>query len=134
MREGRNGTKRTHALFVVDAQIITQFDRDLSPPMPPIPMPTVEMINRLLRGLEDEGFFHWAMQQALGDRFRYAAPFLIGIATCLGLLYGAKKFMDGRMMNDTAAPRMVGPAVNMTPEDPRVRQRQKALFRQRTQR
>jgi hypothetical protein len=130
LRQGPNATKRTQALFVVDGQIITKFDRDLTPPMPPIPMPSVEMVNRLLRGLEDEGFFHWLIERALGNRFRYAAPFLIGIATCLGLLYGAKKFMDNRLVNDTAVPRMVGISANTTTEVPRVRQRQKALYRQ----
>lgn len=130
LREGPNATKRTHALFVVDGQVITRFDRDLTPPMPPIPMPTVEMVNRLLRGLEDEGFFHWMFQNLLGDRYRYVAPFLIGVVTCLTLLYGAKKFMDGRTMNDTAAPRMVGGAMPTQSTETRDSQRQKALYRQ----
>jgi len=129
MREGPNGTKRTRALFVVDGEIITNFDRNLTPPLPPIPMPTVEMINRLLRGLEDEGFFHWALRQVLGDAYRNAVPFIFGIGTCIVLLYGAKKFLDGRVSRDTAVPRMVGVPL-AKPAEPRVGQRQKAVYRQ----
>lgn len=129
LREGPNGRKRTLALFAVDGQIITDFNRNLSPPLPPIPVPTVDMVNRLLRGLEDEGFFHWAFERMMGQNYRNVVPFLFGLGTCLLLFYGAKKFMDARSQRDVAVPRMVGVPALASPADVRGRQRQSALAR-----
>jgi hypothetical protein len=129
LREAPNGAKRTRALFVVDGEIITNFDRNLSPPLPPIPIPTVEMVNRLLRGLEDESFFHYMIRQIMGDSYRNAVQLMMGIGTCLLLLYGAKKFLDGRTIRETGVPLMVGIPAGK-PAETRAAQRQKALYRQ----
>jgi hypothetical protein len=110
LREGPNGRKRTRAMFAVDGQIISDF-------------------NRLLRWLEDEGFFHWAFERMMGENYRNVVPFLFGLGTCLLLFYGAKKFMDARNVHDVGVPRMVGAPVAASPADVRARQRQRALER-----
>ncbi len=129
LREGPKGSARTRALMIVDGTAITDFDRNLSPPPPPIPMPSVEMVNRLLRGLEDEGFFHWAFERVMGDNYRNVVPFLFGLGSCGLLLYGGKKLLDARNMQDSSVPKMVG-APTVAQGEPRSRQRQRALYRQ----
>jgi hypothetical protein len=128
LREKSDGTKRQNALFVVDGEIITKFDRDLTPPLA-IPVPPAAMINRLLRGLEDEGIFHKVLGGLLGDSYSRVVPFLIGLATCVLLVYGGKKFMEGRHLRDTGVPRMVGVQPGIAEAPPRSEQRQQALFR-----
>ncbi len=128
LREKSDGTKRQSALFVVDGEIITNFDRNLTPPLPPIPIPPATTVNRLLRGLEDEGVFHKALGGLLGDSYSRVVPILIGLATCVLLLYGGKKFMEGRYQRENAVPRMVGAQPGVS-APPRGEQRLQALLR-----
>jgi hypothetical protein len=128
LREKPGGPRRTKALFVVNGQIITDFNMNLTPPPPPVPMPTTTMLNRLLRGLEDERFFHWALARIMGDSYGRVVPILATVATCLLLVYGGKKFLDGRFARDHGTPRMVGAPIAVCPAPPRGQQRQQALL------
>jgi hypothetical protein len=103
LRAGKGNKKRTRALLIVDGKIITDFDVNLSPP-PPLPLPTAQKINRLLANLEDEGFFDRfpeALRNALRPERTIAVLFAIG--TLILLLYGAKKFLDERHLQETMA-------------------------------
>jgi hypothetical protein len=52
-----DGGKRRHVLFVEEGKVQTSFDVPLAE-MPPLPMPRTEVLNRLLRGLEEENRFN----------------------------------------------------------------------------
>ena len=133
LRERENGQKRSRALFIVNGNIITDFNMNLEPPPPKLPMPTVSMLNRLIRGLEDEDFFHRVLQGLLGDRIKLVVAIMLAVATALLALYGGKKFLEGRYASDTAVPRMVGALAGSgieTKAAPRLEQQQQALFRQ----
>ena len=130
LRDGTKAAKRGQALLIVDGKAITDFDRNLTPPPPPIPMPTVAMLNRLLRGLEDEGFFHWGFKQLLGDQYERVVPMVFALGTCVLLLYGGKKFLEGRAILETGVPMMVGAPTVAGNTGPRTQQRRQALSRQ----
>jgi hypothetical protein len=133
LREAPDGKKRSKALLMVDGRIVTDFDMNLSPRAsarpPHIPVPPVKAINRLIRGMEDEGLFHKIEQGMFGEHFDRVIGILITVATFVLLLYGAKKFLEARHVRETAAPRMVGVVAPMQPAAPRRQQRQQALQR-----
>jgi hypothetical protein len=107
LSETTKTTPRKRALLMIDGTIETEFNANLTLP-PPIPMPKAQMINRLLRGLEDERFFHRVLEDSLDDYMERILTVLFVSITCGLLLYGAKKFLQGRALPDLAAPRMVG--------------------------
>ncbi len=113
LRESSSGEKRTRALFMVDSEVVTNFDMKLTG-MPPIPVPTVEHLNRLLRGLEEERFFQKLLADLFGVYLGRFIAILVAIATFVLLIYGAKKFLEGRVHLETGVPSMVGllPAQN----------------------
>jgi hypothetical protein len=129
LREGPSGTTRTKAMLIVDGRVITNFDVSLTPP-PSVPVPPIKAIDRLLRGLENERFFHRILDRLIGENRDTLLSVLFAAVTFLLLLYGAKKLMEGRYLLETAAPRMVGATTALGPAAPAVKQRQSALFRQ----
>jgi hypothetical protein len=130
LREGPKGATRTRALFVVDGTIITDFDMKLTSPVRPIPVPPVKMLNRLIRGLENERFFHRLLEDLLGDWRGRLIGILLGLVTFGVLLYGAKKFLAGRHHIETAVPALLGPQPAPASSAP-SQQRQQAMLRQR---
>ena len=122
--ETADGKTLRNVLFIVDGEIITGFDKKLTFPPPTIPMPTTQMINRLIRGLEDERVFHRILDEIIGDRRGRLIGILIALTTFVLLIYGAKKFTEGRHVLETTAPNKVGPMA------PRVEQGGQAVFRQ----
>ena len=87
------------------------------------------MLNRLIRGLESERFFHRVLEWLLGSHIGRVAAVLAGLGTLVMLLYGAKKLMTGRHHVETAAPRLIGPEPAMSATEP-LAQRRQALLRQ----
>ena len=128
LREGTD-EPRTKALFIVNGEIITNFDMKLTPPPPPIPIPPMKMLGRLIRGLENERFFHRVLGEATGSHIGVVVAVIFGVVTIMVLLYGAKKFMAGRHHVETAVPSMVGASPPMNTTEP-IEQRQQALLRQ----
>ena len=126
LREGPDGRLRERALFIVDGEIIANFDADLSPRLPPVPLPTIRKIDRALHLLDNEGVIPRFLAENL-DHQRTAAVFF-AFATFALLIYAAKKFMEGRHLPETAAPLTVGPHAAGGGE-PIVRQRLDALIR-----
>jgi hypothetical protein len=127
----REGSKRprTKALFIVDGTILNNFNMNLSPPAPPIPVPTVTWFNRLIRGLEDERFFHQALGNLLDGDWNPLLRVLFGVTTLLLVGYGAKKLLQGRHAPETAAPSMVGAPVIIDVVAPALEARRQAVMR-----
>jgi hypothetical protein len=128
LREGPQSTKRTNALLVVNGEIITNFNMNLTPPAQ-IPIPPLKMLNRLIRGLENERFFHRVLSGLLGSNIGRVVAVLAGLVTFVVLLYGAKKIIAGRHHVETAAPSLIAPQPVISATDP-MEQRQQALLRQ----
>ncbi len=124
--ETNNKRRRTKALFVFDGEIVKSFDVNLSPPIPPLPMPTVKLINRLLRGLEDERFFHHLLLDGgFGSRI---VQFMLALATFALILYAGKKLLETKHSLETAVPLLVGPHAAGPSTLPLAEQRADALL------
>lgn len=130
LREAPDGGRRPRALFIVDGKVITDFNMSLTPPPLPKPTPTVSMINRLLRGLEDERFFHRVLADMLGDKQRFVVALILGVVTLALLLYGARKILAGRYLPDTHVPLAVGPEALTGASDSLMQRRLEASLRQ----
>jgi hypothetical protein len=125
LQEDDIGKRTRRALFIYDGRIITDFDMNLTGTPPPLPMPTAQMLNRLIRGLEEERFFHRLVAELLGRQLEIIVLALLGIVTLAALSYGAKKAFAARAHLETAAPSMVGLASSTDSAD---EQRQQALW------
>ncbi len=132
LREGPDGTTRSRALLLVDGKIVTDFNMDLSPGMapPPIPIPPVKALNRLIRGMEEERLFHKILHGLLGDHADRVIGVMFAIASFGLLIYGAKKFLEARFHHETGVPRMVGIVTPLVSGVRRGQQRQLALYDQ----
>ena len=129
LRESEGKSKRTKTLLIIDGEIITDFDMKLTPPLPPIPMPPLKIIGRLIREFEKERGFHRLLGEIMGSRAGVIVAILFAIVTLIVLIYGAKKFMEGRSHVETNVPSMIGTAPPMSSTAP-AEQRQQALLRQ----
>jgi hypothetical protein len=104
-----DGTPRRHALLIADGTAISSFDVGLDPrlPMPPIPAPTIGIINQLLHGIEREGILFRILED-MAD-VRLAVRFGL-IALTVGLLcYGAKKLTEQRYHGEKGSALLSGP-------------------------
>ncbi|MBI1831883.1 MAG: hypothetical protein HYR84_10585 [Planctomycetes bacterium] len=127
LREGEGKAKRTRALLIVDGTIIDDFDMKLDPPPPSIPLPHPMIIAQLIRGMENERKFHFLLGKALDENLGLVVAILFGIVTFFGLMYGAKKFMEGRSHLETTVPSMIEPKPLMEPSAPAEQGRQAIL-------
>lgn len=133
LRQGPGASQRSHAMLVVDGKVVRDFNMNLSPrPTPPrIPVPPVHVVNRLVRGMEEERLFHKMLYGILGDNLGRTIGVLIAIVTFGVLFYGAKRFLEERFHLETGVPRMVGTAPPLPSRMKRRPERQKALHAQR---
>jgi hypothetical protein len=129
LSEGADHEPRTKTLFIVNGEIITNFDMKLTPPPPPIPIPPMKMLGRLIRGLENERFFHRVLGEALGSHIGVVVAVIFGLVTIIVLLYGAKKFIAGRHHLETGVPSIIASVPLMSSTAP-IEQRQQAMLRQ----
>jgi len=118
--------KRQYALFVEDGRIADEFDVGLTV-LPPMRMPPTQVLNRLLRGLEDENIFNRLLDRIPRDRFVRVVLLLV---TLLLLIYGSKRLLGARHRIEAAVPLLTPlpspvPAVEMS----LAAQRQQALLR-----
>jgi hypothetical protein len=115
---------RNHALFIVDGTVINSFDTQLSPPttaLPPVPTPTIQLVNRLLAGMEREGFLFRLLDDVLD--VNYAVRISLIVLTGLMLLYGAKRVMEQRYHAEAGALAATGPFAAAPDQAPLMRQR-----------
>jgi len=93
--------KRKYALFVEDGRIASQFDVGLTVSLP-MRFPPTMVLNRVLRGLEDESFFNRLVDRFLrGDQI-LRTVLLLG--TMVLLVYGCKRLVGARHRIETAVP------------------------------
>ena len=128
LREGSDGRSHSKVLFYVDGEIVSNFDMKLTPPIPPLPIPPVAALNRLVRGWENERFFQNMLAEALGPNMGRFIAIVLGIVTLIVLIYGARKFMEARHHFETTVPQMLGPQLAANGAAP-SEQRQQALLR-----
>ncbi len=116
LREGPGGRPRSHALFVVDGEVIPSFAVPLRPPLPPLPVPTVQLVNQLLHGMEREGLLIELLRDSVDVRAT-AGYWLLGM-TMLLLLYGAKRLAEQRYHPEKGSVLAVGPYATAAGEAP----------------
>jgi hypothetical protein len=124
LRDSPQG-KRKYALMIHDRRVIDSFDLPLTAP-PQLPLPPVQVINRMLRELEDEGIFHRFLEEAIGWPTVLRLALLIGTSGLL--LYGFYRLFLTRHLHEHV-PLIVGftPA---PPDRPVTQQRQLELLAQ----
>jgi hypothetical protein len=119
--------QHSKVLFYVDCEIIRDFDMKFTPPKPTIPIPPVGVLNRLVRGWENERFFQNILADQLGPKLGRFTAIVLAIVTFIVLIYGVKKFMEGRHHLETTVPILLGPPpAAKTPSE----EREQALLRQ----
>jgi hypothetical protein len=98
---------REHALFMDEGTVVEQFALPLSK-FDGFPVPPLSVINRMIRGLEDENIFNRLLQD-------YKEPILRGlllIASAALVLMGAWRLLHGRFRVDAGLPIVVGKDVS----------------------
>ncbi|MBI2804484.1 MAG: hypothetical protein HYX68_05805 [Planctomycetes bacterium] len=128
LREGSNGHVRGKAYFVIDGEGVRDFNMNLTPP-PPVPVPTLQHLNRLLRGLEEERFFQKIVADVFGGYLGRIVAILVGVVTFFLLLYGAKKLMDARGRLEPTVPVAVGAASAPVSPDALAERKQALLLK-----
>jgi hypothetical protein len=118
---GPDGKPRRYALFMVDGTPATSFDVSLKPPLPAVPMPTVEVVNQVLHGMDREGLFFRILRDLVD--VRVAVRLALIILTVGMLFYGAKKVTEGRHHAEKGAMLLVGPYAVPADRAPLVYQR-----------
>jgi len=120
LREAPDGGKRKHALMIHDGKVIESFGLPLTA-LPPVPIPPVRVINRMLRELENEGIPHRFLEEVVGwsNMLRYGL-----LAATLGLfLYGIWRLFPARHSQE-AVPLVVGMQARSAPTRTVTQQRQ----------
>jgi hypothetical protein len=116
--------RRRHALLLVDGEPVTSFDTSLTPPLPAVPIPTVEVVNQLLRGVEKEGILFRILAEALN--VQVAVRWALLVLTAGLLFYGAKRITEQRHPVEKGTVLLVGPYAVRADRSPLVHQRYRA--------
>jgi hypothetical protein len=139
LKEPREGNpRRDRVLYVEEGTIRTDFEvkwkQVLVPPLPP-PEDLLELGDRLVSGLEKEGYFRDLEERNV---FTFDSEFgpniLRGVALTLTLgllLYGGFRLVRGRQRFENGAPLFALALARATPEGMAVEQRHQALLKQR---
>jgi hypothetical protein len=118
---------RDQVLFIEEGRVVSQFDVPLVE-LPAPPLPAVQELNDLLRGLEDENFFNEFVLRMLGPRNRIFTGLVI-LASAVLILYGLRRFWRARHWVELKVP-LVAPEVGRTvPTDHLVVQRHRDMLR-----
>jgi hypothetical protein len=104
-----DGKSRGHALFIVDGNVVGSFDVGLRPPLPPIPRPSIAVVNELLHGIEKERLLFRLLNEADAEVLRAAVRVGLVFLTLLLLCYGAMKLIDQRHHSERGAALLAGP-------------------------
>ncbi len=124
LREGPQRRPRRHALLLVDGDVVKSFDTSLKPPnlpTPPIPTPTIQIVNHLLAGIEREGTLFRVLRDTMdvGNAVRFSLVLLTVALLC----YGAKKVVEQRHHAEAGALLLTGPHAASPDRSPLARQR-----------
>ena len=113
-----DGEPRRHALFIVDSKVVSSFDVSLKPP---IPLPTVQLVNQLLDGIQKEGLVFRLLSGNVSVR-PFAGGALV-VLTVLLLLCGAAKLAGQRYHVDPQSALLTGAFVRPTRTVPFIAER-----------
>jgi hypothetical protein len=126
LAEGPKGP-REHAVFIDQGQVVDQFALPLSK-FGAVPIPPIQVINRMIRGLEDENVLNRMLIENVGKE-----PLLRGLlvlASLVVLILGARRIMQGRFRLDVRVPLIVSKGPAAPPALPVLVERQEELRRQ----
>lgn len=123
LRDGPNG-KRKYALMIHDGKVIDSFDLPLTG-LPPVPIPPVRVINRLLRELENEGIVHRFLEEVVG--WPWVVRFGLIVATLGLFVYGVWRLFPARHSLE-AVPLLIGMQAPAASQRSVMQQRQLELL------
>ena len=125
LRDGPSGNRK-YALMVHNGEVVTNFDLPLTKP-PAAPLPPSTVVNRMLRELENERFFHRFLEEVVG--WPNILRFVL-LAGTLGLfVYGVARLFPARHRQE-AVPLVVGMVPPPRRGRPLLEQRQIELLAQ----
>ncbi len=104
----RTGEVRKDALFLENGNVAREFDFGLSGPAR-LPLPPTQVLNRLVRGLEDENFFNKLLLRSF-TRDGLLRTGLLLLSVILAS-YCAWRLWRARQRTEAAVPLLTGPAV-----------------------
>jgi hypothetical protein len=113
--------QRKFALYVFEGEVVTNFDV----PLIDLPVPTRQMLNHLLRDMEEENFFN--------DFIAAEKPSVLRIALVLGVallgLYGLQRYLRAHFRRDYTVPLLEAKQAYLAADDtpPLVRREQQRL-------
>ena len=117
---------RKYALLVDEGKVVSKFGLPLTRPGP-LPIPAVQVLNQMLRGLELENRFNRLLLDNIG-REPILRVLLLG-GTVVLLVLAARRIMHARYRPDTGVPLVVG-RHETSRQEPAFAQRQEALLGQ----
>lgn len=123
LSQAPGGGKRKYALFVENGTIAREFDSGLIG-TPRLPVPPTQVLNRMIRGLEEENFFNRLLQQFF-TRNEIMRTALMMCSLVL-LLYGGWRLIGARQRSEAAVP-LTTPGLAVIQEQPILSQRRSAL-------
>ena len=123
--EGPHGP-RQYALFVDQGKVVTQFALPLTQ-LGPLPIPPIQVVNRMLRELEKENVFNRFLTSQVGKE-PYLRVLLV-VASLLALIAGAWRTMNGRFRQDMRVPLLITKHISAPAPVPVAWQRQEELNR-----
>lgn len=124
LSEGPQGPRK-HAFFVEEGRVKQSFDVPLAMPIPRLP--AVQLLNGLLRGLEDENFFNRVLQRFVSRRQLWRSAMVM--VTVVVLILAWRRLVKSRFRQDIHVPRAaLEPAADFAESPPPMLQRQSALI------
>ena len=117
---------REHVLFIDDGTVVDNLALPLSK-FGSLPIPPIQVINRVIRGLEDENVFNRFLMEHFRKEHYLRGLFLLG--SLAALVLGAWRIMHGRFHLDSGVPLVVGKLPSVAPPVPLLAQRQDELRR-----
>jgi hypothetical protein len=126
LTQGPSG-RREHCLFIDNGNVVDNFALPLSK-FGGMPVPPIQVINRVIRGLEDENVFNHLLLESFRKEHYLRGLLLLGSLAVL--VWGAWRIMHGRFHLDSGVPLVIGKLQTAAPAAPVLEQRRDELRRQ----
>ncbi len=125
LAEGPTGPRR-HVCFLDGDKVITNLALPLRP-IGPLPVPPIQVINQIIRGLEDENIFNRLLLANVGKEAILRLLVILGSAALL--LMGARRLLQGRYRVDRRVPLVISKSDSRPSLPPLLARRQEELAR-----
>ena len=125
LTQGPRG-RREYGLFIDNGKAVDNFALPLSK-FGGMPIPPIQVINRVIRGLEDENVFNRLLLESFGKEHYLRGLLLLGSLAVL--VWGAWRIMHGRFHVDSGVPLVIGKLQPAAPAVPVLEQRRDELRR-----